>query len=515
MSDWKSIVAAAVLGSERQQMPQLTSGGILGVTIAAVCTDDRRNKEQKLLAVAAILAVHSAAGAMAQKSTYPAVLMESDNGEGWCECNQKSAEQLNAALLPKSDPGLLDQWLECAVSSKKLAPPHLIPRLLDVAAKDRSVAAIMKVVGAVGRNLAKLNPEWQQLTGEQSSSLPESIDAAWQTGLPGERLGLLKNLRAIRSQDARRLVESTWAEDTPKDRQAFVDAFAIELSMDDEPFLEEKALMDGRKEVRTAARLLLSRLPHSRYNLRMIDRASALLTITANDFNLEMPNECDKSMQRDGVELKSSDKRLGDKQSWLCQMIGFINPAHWCEKFSLSPPELVGLALKSKDWQHLLLSGWVAAAQLHGSAPWIEALFAVAAQIPEYLQEPALLIHLSTEQKEKAVATAIAAYGGFSTSKDSHRLTTLLLAIEATWSAPFTRMILDLVKKDLSIPEKVAWEISHAITLIGHRGDTGLFPELDGRWDTKAANWPYVYQQVDSAIAFMRERREIIATMNS
>lgn len=509
------MVAAAVLGSERQQMPQLTSAGILGDTMAAVCADDRRNKEQKFLAVAAILAVHSAAGTMAPKSAYPAVSMERDSGEDWRECNRKSAEQLNAALLPKSDPGLLEQWVECAVNCQRLAPPHLIPRLLDVAVKGRSTAAIMKVVGAAGRSLAKLNPEWQQLSGERTGSLPESIDAAWQTGLPGERLGLLKNLRAIKSEDARRLVESTWAEDTPKDRQTFVDAFSVELSMDDEPFLEEKALMDGRKEIRTAARLLLCRLPQSRYSLRMIDRASSLVSLTDHDFNLEMPKECDKSMQRDGVEQKSSDKQLGDKQSWLRQMIGFVDPAHWCEKFSMSASELVGIALKSKDWQHLLLSSWTAAAQLHGSAQWIEALFAVAGQIPEYLQEPALLIYLSTEQKEKAVATAITAYGGFSTSRDSHRLSTLLLAIEPTWSPSFTKMILDLVKKDLPIPEKVAWELSHAITLIGHRGDTDLFLELDGRWDTKAANWPYIYQQVDNAIAFMRERREIIATMNS
>lgn len=525
MTEWKSMVAAAVLGSERQAMPQLNPGGILGDTIAAIVADQSSSKEKKFLSIAALLSVHAAAGTTASKSAVTAVTMTLDSEDDWMECSQRSAEQLYAALMPKSDAGLLHQWIESAVQFKKLAPPHMIPRLLDVATREgRPTAAIMKVVGVTGRSLAKLNSEWRQLSGDGGESdqpataTDQSFDSQWQTGLAAERLALLNRLRRTAPGEARGLVESTWSEDSPKDRQAFTDAFAIGLSMEDEPFLEEKALYDGRKEVRAAARSLLCRLKDSRYSMRMIQRTCELVTITSisgHEVSLSLPKECDKSMQRDGVEQKSVDTQLGDKQSWLCQMIGLINPDYWCEKFAMQPSELIGKAITSLDWQHLLLSGWTAAAQLHGSARWIEALFAVSAQIPEYLQHPDLLSHLSAEQREKAVTTVITNVDGFSTGKEPYRASYVLGRVEGTWSAAFTKLVLDYVKRDLSNPDKVAWELSHAILFIGHRGDTSLFPELDGRWDTKASNWPYVNQQVDSAIAFMRERRDIIAAMNS
>src|SRR5207249_3260798 len=115
------------------------------------------------------------------------------------------------------------------------------------------------------------NPDWSGLF----VTSVENADETWQTGTPQQRKLLLAVLRSSDPDKARELVESTWAEDSPEDRTAFLEAFAAGLAPADEPLLE-KALDDKRKPVRDAAAQLLARLATSQLAHRMSTRLAAL-----------------------------------------------------------------------------------------------------------------------------------------------------------------------------------------------------------------------------------------------
>ena len=118
-------------------------------------------------------------------------------------------------------------------------------------------------MGKRGYWLAAHNPDWNYVNSEIT-------DKAWQTGSKEARRSLLQRLREQGADKAREKLQKTWKKESAEERASLLAALEINLSMNDEPFLEA-ALDYKRKQVRDVAAKLLSKLPESRLCQRMIE----------------------------------------------------------------------------------------------------------------------------------------------------------------------------------------------------------------------------------------------------
>ncbi|MFI6480734.1 DUF5691 domain-containing protein [Nonomuraea sp. NPDC050663] len=333
MTPWEELVSAALVGT------------------------DRRPYSGDLLADAAVEVVRQRAGRRpGPRPEGRAAPQESQEKVG-----RAAADRL-AAILAGEHPRLLPEWLELAAAGGRRVPPHQLPELLDKGQRDRSIREHLGVLaGQRGRWLAGRNPAWAYL-------LEEPTGEAWELGGSADRRAHLKALRAADPGEARRLLESTWEQETPDDRAAFLELFDTGLSLADEPFLEA-ALDDRRREVRQQAANLLAKLPGSALAARMAERVRQCVTVGRSEIVVIPPLECDRVMERDGVRAKPP-AGTGERAWWMQQLIARAPLSIWTH-----PPEEI-VAKRISDWETEVRLGWVRAAILQRDPAWARAMFA-------------------------------------------------------------------------------------------------------------------------------------------
>ena len=190
----------------------------------------------------------------------------------------------------------------------------------------------------------------------------DDVEAVWANGGRQERRALLERLRRTDPAAGRELLASTFAEETWEDREAFIDLLTIDLSDDDEPFLEA-ALDDARKPVRLEAAGRLAALPRSRYAARMAERTAPLLRVENGQLVVELPGPPDAAMERDGVEPG------GRRVDRLRVMLALTPLATWSH-------DLVALPV-TDDLARAVHEGWAHAAKAQRDAEWARALWPV------------------------------------------------------------------------------------------------------------------------------------------
>ncbi|HHX40560.1 MAG TPA: hypothetical protein GX715_11400 [Armatimonadetes bacterium] len=458
---WNELVAAALIGGEREAV-RLPDEGPLGEVLSRL---ECPSREQQLLGAAAILSLYRRAGARPAVETAPPP--EPSPAESLSRCPSSVGRYL-AEILSGTRAELLSEWLDAAAAAGMRAPEELLPALLDLgAAREGIREKLLPVLGERGRWLARHNPDWAYALGPE-----EAID--WETAPRVARLALLKRLRATDPARARELLQSTWEQDPPNERAAFIAHLDVGLSMEDEPFLEA-ALDDKRKEVRTQAAELLAKLPQSRLSARMLERVRPLLSFTPGQpsrvlafmpgkkpsLQVTLPEACDRAMARDGIEAKPPPG-MGKKAFWLMQMIAVIPPATWCEMWG-TPPQVLIEAARETEHHRELLEGWARAAVRHGDPEWAEAL--LSASIPSLPEGVAaeLVDPLPPERREAALLPHIQADG------DRLRLVPLLMRCRHAWSETFTRAVLALMREHTQRAGHLFdWRIHSALKQFAH-----------------------------------------------
>jgi hypothetical protein len=250
---------------------------------------------------------------------------------------------------------------------------------------------------------------------------------------------------------ARELVIQTWADEPPEERADIVAALEQGLGADDESFLEE-ALDDRRKEVRRRAADLLMRLPESRLVQRMLQRLSGVVAITVTQkakvlglgggkkitLVVTPPAECDKAMQRDGIEPKPP-QNLGQKAWWVKQMVAAAPPGTWTRPGGATAQQLVDAAGKS-DWSVALIDGWAEAAARHRDREWADAVFGARSGADSLASE--LARSLPQQRREELAGELMEGRLGFS----EPLLPVLLGACTEPWSRGFTELFLERLR---------------------------------------------------------------------
>src|SRR5262249_34685965 len=140
-------------------------------------------------------------------------------------------------------------------------------------------AALFPLLGERGRWLSQFSDSWKWVNNylvADEGGLPADAETIWQEGTPGQRVEILRRLRAVDPGKAREWLDDVWKQEKADVRGDFINALEIGLNADDEPFLE-KALDDRASGVRETAALLLARLPASAFSERMRQRGQSLL----------------------------------------------------------------------------------------------------------------------------------------------------------------------------------------------------------------------------------------------
>lgn len=367
-----------------------------------------------------------------------------------------------ARMLDGEQARLLPEWLETAAARRVRVPARLIPGLLDLGARDRSIRAhVGAVAGARGRWLAGLNSAWSYLLAEPAGVPPDEV---WELGTSGDRRAFLAALRRRDPAAARELLERGWSAETPEDRAAFVAILSDGLGTADEPFLEA-ALDDRRREVRQAAADLLTRLPDSRLARRMAERAARFVRRSATGLRAVPPSACDTLMERDGVRARPP-AGMSTRGWWLQQVVSHTPLSFWPAHLGLSPAEIAVAGIG--DWEREVRMGWTRAAILQKDAEWARALFEA-----EPLTD--LLAVLPPEEQSSRAAGLVAG------SPVDGQMVMMLGGVPRPWGP---RLAAAVLAKIVETARAQPWNAGELIRLAGERLDpamhahAGEVPEL-------------------------------------
>src|SRR5260221_169183 len=290
-----TFVATALVGTAQAGMREAATGTPVDALAAALAAGDT---ERRLLLQAGARAVYQRAGYMPPRV---AALPTPAPHELLPACSPAAALLL-APLLA----GLYDDLLPAALERLRQAGLRLPYDLLPAALCLRTNALralVAPLLGERGRWLAGFNPAWSwvgQTLGDVTDDVPADAETIWNEGSAGQRVAVLRRLRAVDVAKAREWVAAVWKSEKAEMRAEMLKASEIGLGAEDEPLLES-ALDDLAAAVRAAAPTLLARLPGSAFSGRMRDRGDAMLLWNDGNLDTRPPKALDPAALRDGI----------------------------------------------------------------------------------------------------------------------------------------------------------------------------------------------------------------------
>jgi hypothetical protein len=503
------LLSTALVGTERRPLPVAGVPAVLARPIRAAALGGDGgdgggsgaggvDPAVALLDSAALVTVYRRAGVVAERDVPvpdPAPVEESRVAPA------AAADRLSGLL--GSDPtGLVAEWLGLAVERGVLAPPELLPALLELGRRQTELRPLL--VRAGGRRvrwLAGQHPDWAYLT-RQGGSTTAPDPEAWELGDIGSRQDHLRAVRAADPAAGRGLLAGSWATEGPAERATLLDALEVGLAAADEEFLEE-ALGDRRKEVREIAAELLARLPGSAYAARMAERALACVQPSPDGRALEVtpPAAVDAALRRDGLSPVTTPTPA-DRLGWLERIVGRAPLAGWAP---LAPSPLGFLRRPVHGGRQALRAGLAAAAATQHDTGWALALLATTDTKDSHPMAAALLGVLPADQRNRWLAGELAGRG-----KPDPQLLALLESCPPPWSVELGRVALDAVRRGR---KGLGWRIHSLCGLIARRLPVELADEAKQFSDRLAddENGGRAVAELGSMVAFRKRMQEEFA----
>ncbi len=452
---WQEVVKIAIVGTERQALKVIPPDNQLGEILSCLDNSDR---EGSLLSAAGAIALYQRAGKISLSDKQP--LQNRSEEEELLDCSLVSRQHL--ALILNGNAQLLPEWLTVAAAAKRRVPSEYLPQLLTLGQKQSHLrASILPVLGKRGYWLAKYNQDWNYINSEIT-------DKAWQTGSKEGRRSLLQRLREQNPEQAREKLQKTWKKESAEERASLLAALEINLSMNDEPFLEA-ALDDKRKQVRDVVAKLLSKLPKSRLCQRMIERVSPLITFNHNCVQVTLPSTCDaegtakgdRQMIRDGIDQSRYSSALGEKASLLLQMLCYVPPSFWCNNWGKTPQQLLQV-VDGSEWEKMLLEAWATAALKSHDSACAEVLLPDASKFyHSYLgngEELVVgLLKILGQDKADALILQILLENQSKLLNLNHPAYTLLKHYQTPWSEKVSQLVLSSIRKYIEVDKQQQW----------------------------------------------------------
>ncbi|NEZ60081.1 DUF5691 domain-containing protein [Adonisia turfae] len=431
MEYWKTLLNTALIGTDRQSPnPPKT----LGTLTTALGQLNWQQPERSILSAAGAIALYQQVGQL--PITVDWALLDPCADEDLPCCSAQTARHLNTILA--EHPAIMPELLRLLTQSQQRVPEQLLPKLLHFGRQRSELRPqITAVIGKRGQWLASQNSAWEYGSAQRMTEF-HADSAAWREGSRSERALFLQQWRETDADAAREALEAVWSSELAKDRAALISSLACNLSIADEPFLE-KARCDRAQAVRQQTVGLLVKLPESHLCQRMAERVSQFISLQASTSELTikvtLPKTFEPVWEEDGITSKTV-AGLGEKASWLYQMLTSVSLHHWHGK-----PAAIAYAIKEHQWQDMLLKGWGVAALRQQNTTWANALVKEfdLQQIDERLLSD-LLTLLTIEQQETALREKIP-----SQKDDIIHWLHQVSRCSQTWSLEFSQLVLEKI----------------------------------------------------------------------
>ncbi len=361
-SAWQQLVTQALLGTARQplQLPLMPDAPRLSEQFQAF---DTAQPERALLDAAALLHHYRLAG----QPPFGLLAEEALPTPPEAESQPLTPPSLSALLpraivLPQAGHAV-DELLQAVSARGERLPPQLIPALFDLCRSHAQLWPLAaRVSGTLGPWLARINPEWAGLLPRAENGVPES----WPGGTPTQLRAMAEIWRGHDPAAARELIARFFAGERAPQRTALVEALRVGLSRDDQQLLEQAAT-DRSGTVVTAAVPLLLRLGGNQTSASIEQALVALTSYEQKDgtakpcLRFELPQQFDPAWKRFGMVEKGGGG-LGARTWWLKQLLCFVSPAFWRNRFNLTSQELLDVV--DKGIRVVVIKAWREAAVL-------------------------------------------------------------------------------------------------------------------------------------------------------
>ncbi len=309
-------------------------------------------------------------------------IMRNQKGSRWDSCGQ------NERLL-------IEAFQEMEKQKQLFRPSNLPDSLYYFSKATELHPTLCNVLGMRAAWLATFVPAWSWILESQSYLDLVAAENTWNLGESKQRLAVLKNIRQYNPQLAKQWLEKSWNQESSEDRFEFLEILENNLSHQDLDFLEKILQKDGSRKVKILAAKLLSILGNNAFVQRMKDRADLFMqynksldkknkneiwTVNAENFPKEIP----KGWLDDGIQDSSNENGpRSKKETWAIQILEFIEPKYWEQKYQLTPKILLErLKLEDKNWYISILVGLSRAAVLHKDTEWMSVLWDIWQNLP-------------------------------------------------------------------------------------------------------------------------------------
>lgn len=369
MKAWHQLVQGGILGTGRQPL-QLPTHASLTLLSAQPDTVDQ---ERQFLQAAALLGQYRRAGG--QPTMLPDRADAPHCSPETCQPAPAGATAALRQFIADSDQKLLIEWFQQAARNSLVAPPELLPALLDLAAKQRPLAeALAPCLGERGRWLMRLNPSWSIAAAEQvdetdwrvgSTSAPLRAGALVSTEA---RQRFLQSYRQQEPAAALALLQSTWGQEAAKERAAFLSALRSGLSLADEPFLEQ-CLADRSLAVRTEAARLLAGVVGGQRQQALLAQLTSYISVQRGwlrrTLQVKLPARYETNWADLGIREESPlGVRIGQKAGWLVQLLALLPPSALVTHLGVDAVEFLEF-VRASDFAEALTMGLLEGAEFH------------------------------------------------------------------------------------------------------------------------------------------------------
>ncbi len=370
MKGWDHVINTSLLGTDKQVLHKT----ILPAEVAAsfdLIQGISNSKEDAFFQVAAVFINYKNCGytPLHQES----ITTTRADKESKVYANALSHSAL-ADILETGSIALLHFWLRQCLEKGRIVQPDVIPDLLEVANKNKTLRPSIQVAcGNRGAWLSRLNESWQfELPGDQE---------VWATGTLDQRKELLTTIREKTPATGREMLQDVWMQENAAGKVELLKGFALEVTEEDLHWLES-LLAEKSQKVRDEALGALKKLPASSIvkNYWNVLAQSVKLTSTKGLFGIGAKTTIemklvpfDPALFKSGIQQLTSEAGVTDESFILYQLMSAVPPHFWEEHLALDRNRIINLFQKEDDHKSYISAFGLAAAHFR-NLDWLRAV---------------------------------------------------------------------------------------------------------------------------------------------